>query len=306
MQDIREFIQGFNFDRIDSYRLNRLNTISCTQKFDKFEILDEHGTEIPNGILDAKLNLNQTAEMVSSTKKTETISKLKNLFKTTSENLLNREMPLFKTALLFYENDILVKGINISFRQGIFCSTDHQFLSISESDFESFRLFFYADLKHELYESANYYGATGDNWQNHSFPNSFYFNPRWKSYETSIKTSIICQNYDRVKLEIETNGKNISSWQLRRIFYVMHYPFELRERMNKMILEYYNQMTKDYNLPKLNEELIENLKYFVKLVGVTISENEESDILLSFKNWDEEHGLHFYINELNEKIEFAF
>jgi hypothetical protein len=86
----------------------------------------------------------------------------------------------------------------------------------------------------------------------------------------------------------------------------MNYPFELRNKMNEMILEYYNQMTNDYSLPKLSVEEIDNLKYFVKLVGVTIYENDESDILLSFKNWDEEHGLHININEINQKIEFAF
>jgi hypothetical protein len=306
MQEMTDFFKGLNFDRIDSFRLNRLNTISCTQKFNKFEIIDKNGNQLPNGILDNNNNLNPTAELVTSTKDFEIVNKLKNLFTISTDVPVSFEIPLFKTALLFYSNDTLIKGINISFRQGMFHSTTNEILSLSENDFEIFRLFFYVDLKHELYETANYFGSIGDNWQKHSFPNSFYYNPQWKSYESSIQTSIICQNYDRVRLEIETNGKNISSIQLRRIFYVMNYPLELRNKMNEMILEYYNQMTNNYSLPKLNVEEIDNLKYFVKLVGVTIYENAESDILLSFKNWDEEHGLHININETNQKIEFAF
>lgn len=307
LQEMINFFANIEFDRIDSFRLNRSSTISCTQRFDKFEILDENGKELPNGIIDNDSNLNKTAELVTSTSDLGTLNKLRKLF--TNGQIVkpvNPEIPLFKTALLFYSKGNLVKGINISFRQGLFYTTDNQILEVSESDFELFRLFFYVDLKHELYESASYYGSIGENWQRHIFPNSFYFNPHWKSYETSIQTSIICQNNDRVRVEIETNGKKISKNQLRKIFYVMNYPFELRNKMNNMVLEYYNQMTIDYSLPKLGGEEIDSLKYFVKLIGVLITEGDESDILLSFKNWDEEHGLHININSLNQKIEFAF
>ena len=306
MRYIKDFFADLNFDRIDSFRLNHLNNISCTQKYNAFEILDENGNELPNGILDSNFNLNPTAELVTSTKDVEIIHKLKNLFTAKSDNPVNPEVPLFRTALLFYHNDRLIKGINISFNQGLFSSTANEHLVMSESDFELFRLFFYVDLKHELFETANYYGAIGNKWQQHRFPNSFYYNPHSKVYETSIISTIICQNYEPVKVTIETNGKKISATQLRRIFYVMGYPFALRDKMNRMILEYYNQMANDYSLPTLTEETIDNLKYFIQLAGVTIYEGDESDILLSFKNWDTEHGLHIYINEVNQKMEFAF
>ena len=307
LQEMKDFFTNIEFDRIDSFRFNRLSTVSCTQRFDKFEILDEKGEELPNGIIDNGFNLNKTAELVTSTSDSGTIKKLRKLFTNSPiAKPVNPEVPLFKTALLFYRKGKLVNGINISFRQGLFYSIDNKILEVSESDFELFRLFFYADLKHELYEFASYYGSIGENWQRHIFPNSFYFNPHWKSYETSIRTSIISQNNDRVRVEIETNGKKISANQLRKIFYVMNYPIELRNKMNSMILGYYNQMVIDYSLPKLSDEETDSLKYFVKLVGVLITEGDESDILLIFKSWDEEHGLHININRLDQKIEFAF
>lgn len=302
-----DFFKDLHFDRIDSFRLNRLHNISCTEKLNKFEISDENGNELPNGILDNNNQLNPAAELVTSTKDPGILNKLRSIIFNPAAEIATREIPLFKTALLFfYNNDTLVKGMNISFRQGIFQSTANEYLSVSESDFELFRLFFYVDLKHELYEPASYFGDIGNNWQNHIFPHSFYYNPQWKSYETSIQTSMICQNHDRVRLEVETNGKKISANQLRRIFYVMNYPVELRNKMNGLILEYYNQMANDSSLPPLSGEQTDNLKYFVKLIGVTIYENDESDIVLRFKNWDEEHGLQININERGHKMELSF
>jgi hypothetical protein len=141
MQEMTDFFKDLNFDRIDSFRLNRLNTISCTQKFNEFEIIDKNGNQIPNGILDNNNNLNPTAELVTSTKDFEIVNKLKNLLTISTDVPITLEIPLFKTALLFYSNDILIKGINISFRQGIFHSTTNEILSLSENDFELFRLF---------------------------------------------------------------------------------------------------------------------------------------------------------------------
>ncbi|MBL0337227.1 MAG: hypothetical protein IPP73_18405 [Chitinophagaceae bacterium] len=189
-----DFFKDLHFDRIDSFRLNRLHIISCTEKFSGIEITAENGNELPNGILDNNNQLNPTAVLITSTKDPGILNKLKSIiFLPAGENPTG-EIPLFKIALLFYNNGTLVKGMNISFRQGLFQSTTHEFLSVSESDFKLFRLFFYADLKHELYEPASYFGSIGDNWLKHSFPNSFYYNPQWKTYETSIQTSIICQN----------------------------------------------------------------------------------------------------------------
>ena len=301
--DFKNYIEDIDFDKIESYRINRGYDISCTFMINKYEILDKSGNSLPNSILDSNNNLNTTAELVASIDNQVVIRKFKALFHESDEESFSNEHPLYKIGLLLYKNDRIVKGINISFNQGLFSGTDNVKLKLNQQDFENFRLFFYQDLKHELYEAANYYGNIGLKWKDFSYPNSFYYNPHWKSYETTITTPILCLNFNSVRAEIETNEKLISSAQLKRLEYVRNYPFRLKKEMFLKVFDLYNQIRKDYELPELKGEIENIIPFFVKLQHVLIPNNDEEDIQLSFKCWDEEHGLFIRINEKDDKIE---
>ncbi|MDJ1503740.1 hypothetical protein [Xanthocytophaga agilis] len=306
MIPIRKFIQDVSFDRIDSYRINHQPEIHCILKFDKYEILDSFGNKLPNSIVGKNLISNTTAEHITSLTDPKLIDKFRNLFVEDSVKPLNQETPLYKNSLLFYKGNVVVGGINVSFNQGILCTINHEFLSITQTDFGKLRAFFFADLKHNPYEAVSYFGNIANKWQEHLFPD-FYFNPHWKLYETTIGTPILCLNTNRAKLQIETEeGVLISPAQLKRATYVKYYPFAQKRKMFEMIFSLYNEMRSDYDLPEIKGDIESILPFFVRLNSVTIPVNDKDDILLSFSNWDEEHGLYIRINEVGDKMEFDF
>ncbi len=49
MQTVRDYLKKFHFDKIESYRFNDNRNISCTERNDKYEIIDEKGIILPNG-----------------------------------------------------------------------------------------------------------------------------------------------------------------------------------------------------------------------------------------------------------------
>lgn len=302
MKDFKTYIKDIDFDRIESYRLNRGKDIICTFKFNKYEITDKDGDFLPNGILDSNNRLNSTAELVTSTDNKAIIEKFRSLFHESSEGSSSAELPLYKNGLLLYRNDEIVKGINVSFRQGLFSDTDNVSLRLSSQDFESFRLFFYQDLKHELFEVANYHGNIGLKWNEYNYPNSFYFNPHWQSYETTIVTPILHRNYNGVRAEVETGGRNISQGQLKRLDYVCYYPIKLKKEMFLKVYDAYNHARRDYDLPEIKGDIENILPFFVRLKHVLIPANDEDDIQLSFSCWDEEHGLYIRIHENGDKM----
>ncbi|MBB6464107.1 beta clamp domain-containing protein [Flammeovirga kamogawensis] len=305
MKKISKFIEGIEFDMIESYRINRGVNIKCLLKDNSYTIIGQYDEELPNSIQDQENKLNKSAEFVVSISDKNTLDKFQSIFisKTNSEIYFSHDSPLFKDAILFYKEGKVIDGLNISFKQNIFQNLKGERLVFTKYEYEELKAYFYSKLNHSLLGWADYFGNISDKWREHRFPNSYYYNYSSKSYETTLANPILSLNTNYAHAIIETDGGAISQNQIKRLEYISHFP--KRKKIFDMIFNLYNRMKVDYDLPDIIRDEDEILPNFVSLNVINIPLDDSDDILLSFKNWDEEHGLHIYINEVDQKIEFA-
>lgn len=302
METFKRYIDRIDFDRIELYRINGVNNISCVFRLGNYELFDENGNPIPNGILGSDGNINSAAKNIGAIDSEFLIEEFKGLFGKDANDYYDcDDKPLYKSGLLFYKNQKIVKGINISLGQFRFLGTDNVLLKLNKEDFEKLRIFLYRNLGYKYEGGIGYYGKISQKWREHLYPSSFFFNPYSEVYEAQISSPIFHSFHNSVRVEVQTSEKFLSRRKLTRLEYIRQYP--LYHKMLSKVLELYNDYKEDFELPEINGDIDEILPFFVELREIVVPENDDEDILLSFTCWDEEHGLRIRINDKDDKIE---
>ncbi|MFN8397883.1 MAG: hypothetical protein U0176_24915, partial [Bacteroidia bacterium] len=224
MRNIKEFIEGMQFDRIESYRLDGNGRIVSLIHGPEAKAIDREGRLLPNSILTPSRELHPMAEPVYASTDPVLMDHLRKLMVGGPDNRPHTTRVFYADSLLFYHGASLSGGLDIAFRSGMIRTLEGETLAISEPDFDQLRILFFAKLSHPIYGGFNYRGAEPAPWETASYPPSLIATD--EGWEAGISSPIFHQNYNRIHLILETDGSHPTAAQLRRIDHVRHYPIE--------------------------------------------------------------------------------
>jgi len=294
-----EYLEKIKFDNFKLYyREHNYSEYSFIDYVHKSELLSQ-SQAIENSILNADSTINNTFQQIAtSSNKAEII----HVFDDHEQTFFPcRKNVVYNVAIMLEHEDAIVGGINIDIRNRIAKSIDENVLFISNLNVE--RLI-------EIYNKydcqiTKFYLPPSipmiDNWRNYEFPYEFGFNPAFGVFETRINSGLMCVNFVHARLEFSPIHGCVTKEQIARVYEIEGRKHSINNYLLDNFWLSYNSLKGDYGLPELNDK--EQLKYFVKMNGYIVPDNDDSPIIILFRTWDEEHGQTIYYYNEN-RIEF--
>ena len=302
---IEKYIENLDFDHIEIAKFNSNNKIRFIESLGHIKIYDSSsGTEIPNGFVDKDGCINLTVSDRIGISKDALIDTLKS----TSDIYYHTDRTVFKESINFYRNEYLGKGkiidsINIHFGDYFAKTIDNNVLAINEEQVNNLHKLF-IDSGLGVSETAGPGKYLGDDWKRYSFPGSFFRNPKFEVFEAVLGLNFLSVNDEYYHLRIESSDDNIREYQIDRVMKLLDNKWNLKKKIVKMTLEEYESLREDYMLPILDDK--EQLYYFINSGSVYVPEDKNDDIIISFRSWDNEHGLSFLYNELQGTLKRGY
>lgn len=285
---IREYINSLEFEKVKFFQKKRnLNSIRVF-KADENQYFQ--GSSISPSF---SINMEEYEENISS----KDISNLKSHFQEPkSEYQISTKHYEISSVIQFLNKGLVHGQLNCNFLRSQFTTKENEPLKYSIDDIINI----YNWAKEQGYQIMPYRPAGNQqyNWQQFSYPDSYYFNSNFNVFETAIDLNLNSVNNKLWRLELPVLENRPTTNQLNIIEKFCAKRWEIRKMILDNLYHFYQSTARhDFDLPELNNQ--EQLFYFIRTGSIYLSKENDDIITIDFGTWDEEHGAYYsyFVNE---------